>query len=277
MDRHDLYEACVQNPALCAAFLRSLHTRNPRRLLEDFCAGAALARQWLIDDPLATAVARDIDATMLERAGRLAAPGDVERTHGANEAPGANEASGARAARLTLVRADLTQPCPLDPSIARADVVFVGNFSIGEFHTRAALVRYLRDARVNLEPGGVFVCDTYGGSAAYRVGGVTRTHPGPTPSERYHCTWEQREIDPLTRRVRNVLHFRVEREGEIVGEFPEAFTYDWRLWTVTELTDAMTEVGFSRTSVHDRLDDPRAGPDLRKACEHHIVCVAGWV
>lgn len=263
MDRHDLYESCVQNPALCAAFLRALHARNPRRLLEDFCAGAALARRWLSDDAAATAIARDIDPAMLERAARFAALGGT----------GGDGVSG----RLTLLRADLAQPSLLDQSIARADVVFVGNFSIGEFHSRAALVRYLRDAHANLAPGGVFVCDTYGGSAAYRVGGVTRTHAGPTVSTRYHCTWEQREVDPLKRRVRNVLHFRVEEAGEIVGEFPEAFTYDWRLWTVPELREAMLDAGFVRTSVHDRLDDPRAEPDVGRAREHHIVCVAGWV
>jgi hypothetical protein len=261
MDRHDLYEACVQNPALCASFLRALHGKRPRRLLEDFCAGAALARRWISEDPFATAIARDVDAAMLERAARLSADGDGE----------------AALARLLLVRDDLRQPSRLDRSIPPADVVFVGNFSIGEFHTRGALVQYLRDAHANLAPGGVCVCDTYGGSAAYRTGGVTRTHAGRTPSTRLHCTWEQRDVDPFTRRVRNVLHFRVEHEGEIVGEFPEAFTYDWRLWTVAELREAMVDAGFARTSVHDRLDDPHARPDAAKGREHHIVCVAGWV
>ena len=57
-----------------------------------------------------------------------------------------------------------------------ADVLFVGNFSIGYWHTRRELVDYLIHARSRLNEGGVFVCDTYGGETAYTLGDVHRDH-----------------------------------------------------------------------------------------------------
>ncbi len=60
------------------------------------------------------------------------------------------------------------------------------------------------------------------------------------------------------------------------AELGDAFDYRWRLWSAAELGEAMLDAGFSRVSLHDRLDDPHARPDPDAACEHHIVCVAGW-
>jgi hypothetical protein len=39
------------------------------------------------------------------------------------------------------------------------------------------------------------------------------------------------------------------------GELRDAFVYDWRLWSIPELRDAMAEAGFASTEVHDRLGD----------------------
>ncbi len=63
------------------------------------------------------------------------------------------------------------------------DVLFVGNFSIGYIHERSALVAYMRRCRERLAlgrrgfGGGVFVCDTYGGAAAFQLGAVERATP----------------------------------------------------------------------------------------------------
>jgi hypothetical protein len=163
----------------------------------------------------------------------------------------------------------------LPPMHVASDVVFVGNFSIGELHTRVELVAYLRGVLERLAPDGVFVCDTYGGESAFRVGAVERTHVA-ADGALIRYTWEQREADPTTARVVNALHFRVVRGGEVVQELTDAFVYRWRLWSVPELRDALLEAGFEDAGVYSELEPASsdvAAPSMLGTS--FIVCVAG--
>jgi hypothetical protein len=81
-------------------------------------------------------------------------------------------------------------------------------------------------------------------------------------------------------RVVNSLHFRVERDGEIVAAHFDAFVYTWRMWSVPELRDAMLEAGFATTRITDGItvESELAGDSpANAAAEHHIVCVCGRV
>jgi len=71
--------------------------------------------------------------------------------------------------------------------------------------------------------------------------------------------WQQIEASPLTARVRNAMHFQVKARGAKARTLENAFEYDWRLWTVPELTDAITEAGFASVEVYDRLGDALDG------------------
>jgi SAM-dependent methyltransferase len=268
----DLYELCVQKPALLAPLLRAIHGRSPRTLAEDFCGSAALSRHWCRSDPKARAVGVDLDAATLAYARA--------------------RAKGLR--RLTLVRADVTKPLPRGGArgSARAgaaaarvkpDLIFVGNFSIGEIHDRAALVEYLRRCRRRLARHGVFVCDTYGGESAFRTGAVQRTHDVPNSHLRVRYTWQQRSADPITARVENALHFRVDDRGEITQELTDAFVYRWRLWSLAELRDAMRDAGFRTVEVYGQVPDAedsdgnvyvRPIDDPADLDASYIVCVA---
>ncbi len=68
-------------------------------------------------------------------------------------------------------------------------------------------------------------------------------------------TWEQRDADPLTGMVTDVIHFRIEHAGNIIEEYDDAFVYRWRLWSVPELRDAMLEAGFKQVQVYAKLAD----------------------
>lgn len=223
LDRFDLYERCVQSPLEVVPFLAGLHGAAPRTLREDFCGTAAIARAWAALSTEHSAEAVDCDARVLERAGA--------------------------ADRVEHMISDV-RTAPV--RVASVDVVFVGNYSIGEIHDRVELVAYLTAARRRLRSRGVFVCDTYGGESAFRVGALERRHAGPNGTILHHV-WEQRCADPLTARVENALHFRVELDGEITLSLAEAFVYRWRLWSIPELVDAAHEAGFVETSVHTQL------------------------
>lgn len=239
ISKHDLYELCVQSPRLVVPFLRAVCKRggssaegfDPRVLAEDFSGSAAVSREWVRAVPCSRAIATDLDQRVLDRA------------HGHDGVE----------LRLGDVRS----------ADSSADVIFVGNFSIGELRSRDELLAYLRTAHARLsreEPGGVFVCDTYAGESAFCIGAVDRWHDASGlfgPGSRVLYTWEQRHADPLTARVVNALHFKVEIAGEVVTELSDAFVYDWRLWSVPELRDAMHEAGFSETEVYAELADAR--------------------
>lgn len=230
LTKHDLYELCVQSPSHLVPFLRAVHGADPQILGEDFAGTAALSHLWTDRSDQHRAVAIDLDADA------LGFRGDHPRVtkHAAN----------------VRDKADA------------ADVIFVGNFSIGYWHTRAELVAYFSHARSRLEPGGVFICDTYGGESAYLLGDVHRDHWIPDDprytghaGKRIRYTWEQRAADPITGLVTDALHFRVEKAGMIEQELFDAFIYEWRLWSITELRDCMADAGFATTEVYAKTAD----------------------
>ncbi|MEL7088389.1 MAG: class I SAM-dependent methyltransferase, partial [Planctomycetota bacterium] len=121
----------------------------------------------------------------------------------------------------------------------RVDLVAALNFSTFIYHTPDALRAYLRHARRCLRPGGHFVLDVYGGPGAQRCGTQTR------PADGFVYHWEQRRFDPLTHRTDCRIHFTLP-DGR---RLKSAFRYDWRLWTLPELTGLMQKAGFGRVDV----------------------------
>ncbi|MCA9303568.1 MAG: class I SAM-dependent methyltransferase [Phycisphaerales bacterium] len=221
-DKHDLYELCVQSPKDLVPLVRAIHGGDPRVLGEDFSGTAAFSHLWAERDGC-SAIAVDLDEDALSFRG----------TH----------------ERVTKRHSDVSDVS--DP----IDVLFVGNFSIGYLHTREELVAYLRHVRSRLvASAGVFICDTYGGETAYTLGAVHRAHPMPG-GKLCRYTWEQHEADPTTGMVTNLIHFRIERAGVIEEELFDAFVYEWRLWSIPELRDAMHESGFASTQVYAKLAD----------------------
>lgn len=265
-DVFDCYELCVQSPRHVSAFLYALHGGAPLVLREDFSGAAAASLRWIRDglargDADTRALAVDLDGAALERARAKA---------------------GSAAHALRLVRADCLETTDREP----CDVAWVGNFSIGYLHTRADLMRYLRATRERLAlgnggfGGGVLALDTYGGAGAFKLGGLDRTHPG-RGHETIRYAWRHEEADALTGMVTNSISFRVEVAGEIVAEYPRAFVYRWRLWSIAELREAMLEAGFASTEVYS---DVRVAPGERpvpvragELSEDWIVVVAARV
>ena len=232
LDRYELYELCVQAPEELVRQLVAIHGGSPRVLGEDFCGAAAISARWTRCVDGGRAIAVDSDQDALARIPK----------HDAIE----------------IVAGDVVGDT--DASRHAADVIWAGNFSIGEWHTRSCLLKYLRHARARLGtggpggPGGVFACDLYGGESAFVTGSVDVEHRLPDGRVVVY-TWEQRSADPLTGRVCNAIHFEVRRDGTVEQTVRDAFTYDWRLWSVPELRDALAEAGFATTEIYPRTPD----------------------
>ncbi len=221
-DRYELYELCVQSPPELVRQLVAIHGGTPRVLGEDFCGTAAISVEWTrrVDGGRAIAVDQDPDAL--------------------SRVPGNDS--------IVVVAGDVVRGT--DAARHAADVIWAGNFSIGEWHTRETLLRYLSHVRARLNAGGVFVCDIYGGETSFLVGSTQREHRMPG-GQTVTYTWEQRDADPLTGRVVCAIHFET-APGIVLRD---AFVYDWRLWGLPELREAMIESGFTATEVYSRTPD----------------------
>jgi SAM-dependent methyltransferase len=265
-DRHILYEAAVQGVEydldLFQRIYRHHRGRGFSRLREDFCGTALLASSWVRRRSANEAWAVDHDPRVLAWA----------RVH---RLPRMRPA----AARLHLVRADVrTSATP------RVDLVCAMNFSWWVFKRRRDLIAYYRAVWRSLRGGGVFLCNAFGGTGAEkpliertRIAASRSCEGDPVPPFTY--VWEQTSFNPIDHHLTCSIHFRF-RDGT---EMRHAFRYDWRLWTLPEIEDALREAGFR--SVHFYLEgwDPRReAPDehyrLRRRFENHhgwLACVAG--
>lgn len=221
LNRFELYEQAAQSPDAQARFLREIIRDAPSTeptLGEDFCGTGAISRAWLELDPSHRAACIDHDAAPLDYLRARVSDPD----------------------RVVIHETDVRRA--QDP----VDVIAVLNFSICEFHDRRELVQYLAHARSRLREGGALALDLYGGVDAFTIG---ESELELRDDVRY--VWEQRDANPLTGHVVNAMHF----ERADGAALRDAFIYDWRLWSIAEMCDAMLEAGFSSIEIYDSLAD----------------------
>lgn len=220
-DRFDLYQRAVQAPEADVEFFeRTFQTargRTPLLLREDFAGTAYLSSAWARSRVDRRAVAIDLDPEPL----------DWGFEH--------NLSDPDVASRVDLIENDVRTV--LDTPV---DIVSAPNFSLCCLWTRRELIAYLCAARDSLVEDGLVVCELYGGTEAIVASTEERE------CDDFDYTWEQESFNPIDHRVRCHIHF----------DFPDgsrlesAFSYDFRLWTIPELTEALEEVGFSEVRVY---------------------------
>jgi SAM-dependent methyltransferase len=231
-DIHELYEQSVQAVDVEVEFLRdtyrALRGRDPLSLREDFCGTASLACEWVRSGSRRHAVGVDVDANVLDW-GRL------------NRVARLPETARARVKLLNDdVRSVSTQP---------VDIVGAFNFSYFCFKTRDDMRGYFARVRQALNPHGVFFLDAFGGPDAMDITKET------TKIDGFTYVWEQAEFEPVTGRILCHIHFKFPDGSRI----KRAFTYDWRLWTLPELSELLVEAGFSKIRVYWEGDDGDGG------------------
>lgn len=244
-DRHVLYEAAVQGVAFDLAFFsrifRRLRGRPLRLLREDFCGTAAISCAWVRRNPLNRAWGVDLHEPTLNWALRHRVP-----------------LLGHRRSRVELIRGDArnTRTPPVD-------LVAALNCSYWVFKRRDELIDYFRAARRALRSDGLLITDLFGGETMGTTMVEKRWVRGEhdyagrrVPSFRY--VWEQRSFNPVDHGIVCHIHFEKLPGGR---EMRRAFTYDWRLWTVPELRDALEEAGFRRSHLYVQgWDDAEGQP-----------------
>jgi predicted RNA methylase len=267
-DRHILYEAAVQGVEYDLDFFervwRTLRGGRFTRLREDFCGTAAIACGWVARRSANRAWAVDLDEEVL----------DWARAHRVPRLKGA-------ASRLALVHRDVRRVTA--PAV---DLAVAFNFSYWVFHRRPDLVAYFRAVRRSLTRRGLFVVNAFGGTEAMqkiierrRIAASTSVDGARVPSFTY--VWDQARFNPVDHRLLCHIHF--ELRGGV--KMRRAFTYDWRLWTLPEIEEAMLDAGFRAVEFwvegwdakRNRSDDVYHRRRRFENQESWLACVVGVV
>lgn len=233
VDRFLLYEAAVQDIRFDLRFFQRVYRRIRggafHSLREDFCGGAKLACEWVAHGRDRFAIGVDLSREALAWA----------RAH---HLPGLGDA----AERLALVRADVRRS-----GAPPVDVIAALNCSYWVFRRRTELLDYFRSARHGLRRRGLLFIDLFGGEHTMRKLTERRRVRGrrTDQGERippFTYVWEHRSFNPVDHHLLADIHFEL-GDGR---RMRRAFTYDWRVWTLPELDDALREAGFADVHVY---------------------------
>jgi SAM-dependent methyltransferase len=253
-DRHQLYELSVQ----CAeaeidfvdATFRRLRKRKARLLREDFCGTANVCCEWVRRGDKRRAIGVDLDPEVLGwgRANNLARLSRKQRE------------------RVTLLRENV-----LDVETEQPDIISAMNFSYWLLQDRALLKRYFTSVHKALADDGIFFLDAYGGYDSHKE--LTEEREIDDGGEGFTYTWEQAAFNPITHNLVCHIHFAFP-DGSVMNN---AFSYDWRLWTLPEVRELLEECCFRRVTVYWQGWDKKGEPDGDFQPATSAEADAGWI
>lgn len=243
--KFELYEASVQDPEgdveRFLAFHKELVGGKPTVLREDFCGTFKISCAWVKHDKKHVAIGLDLDPEPLESGRRRHLPKLDEKQQ----------------ARLDIRQADVRST-----TTPPADIAIAGNFSSFIFKTADAMVEYLKAVHASLADDGILLLEIAGGPGMIETSEEAR---GVYKKDRKWFTyvWDQQHFDPITHDALYAIHFDLKGGHRI----EEAFTYDWRLWSIPELRDLLTRAGFAQTVVYweDENEDGEGSGEYRLA------------
>lgn len=231
---HELYQLSVQNVEAEIDFVdetfEQIRGRKAITLREDFCGTGNTSAEWVRRRSTNTAIGLDLDQPTLDygiEAHVLKLSTDVQ-------------------SRISLLNRDVLAPGDAGGS----DCVLAMNFSYWLFKTREELRNYFIAVRESLGPDGVFFLDHYGGSEAMlEAKEAKKIDEGPGRVFTY--VWEQKHFNPITGDMECRIHFKFPDKTKI----KDAFVYHWRLWSMPEIRELLSEAGFANVVVYWEGDD----------------------
>lgn len=249
-----LYEWAVQSPEPEVNFIddtyASLKNRRARILREDFCGTALVACEWVKRRKTNRAFGVDINPEPL-----LWAEQHNRATLGS-----------AGAKRLALLQGDV-----LTTEHRQPDIICAFNFSYWLIKERERLKQYFRRCWERLPEHGVLFLDAYGGYDAFRC--IVEERDVDTVRGTFTYLWEQERYDPISGDLVCHIHFQFPDGSRL----ERAFSYHWRLWTLPEICELLTEAGFQRVLVYWQGWDEDGNPDGEFQPVQAGEAEAGWI
>lgn len=224
-DKYVLYQNSVQNSEADIEFFegvfKSHFDRTPKTLREDFCGTFQTSCVWAARRPDNYAYGVDLDPEPL----------GWGREHNLTKIPESSRE------RVILVQGDVR-----DEFSTKVDIVAAQNFSYCIFMTRDELRSYFKSCLAGLGAEGMLVLDLYGGYESLQASEEETDYE----DEGYSYVWDTDRYDAITHRIQTAIHFRFPDGSELRN----AFTYDWRLWSIPELRELLEEAGFRKVEVY---------------------------
>ncbi len=237
-DKYFYYKASVQSPDEDMEFMDQVYREArgakavPQTLREDFCGTFTNCCSWVKRGTKRLAHGVDLDPEPIAygRANYLSQLKPAERK------------------RISLHQADV-----LSSGLPKVDMICALNFSYFIFKQRKILVDYFKNCLSTLKKDGILVIDCFGGADCHE--------PSEEETEfedlKTSYFWDQDAYDPLTNHATFHIHFR--RKGE--RKRKNAFTYDWRMWSIPELKDALLDAGFANVNIYWEGSTPEGEGD----------------
>jgi len=254
--KYKLYEKSVQNHMADIEFIeeefKKLRGTSPKTLREDFGGTGAMACDWVKRGADRKAWAIDLDPEPVKY-------GKEKHFSKLNSEEGT---------RMEYIMGNV-----LDDYDFKSDVTVAFNFSYFIFKKRADLLKYFKKVKKNLGENGVFFVDIFGGTECYQE------MVEETEFDKHSYYWDCDKYNPLTNEVLYYIHFK--NKGT---KYKKVFTYDWRHWTVREISELMEEAGFKTVQTYwEGEDDDGEGDgeffvsNDEENCESWVTYVVGMV
>lgn len=246
VDKYRLYLESVQSPEEAAAEIdrvwrESGARRAPEVLIEDFSGAAALSAAWLARGEGRRAIAVDNDP--------------VPQAWGQEHLP---------ASSLERLQYEVVSVLDHKPA-EKADIIAAMNFSWLLFTTRTELREYFDSCWKRLASDGILILDLMAGSEASTVGTESRVIKKKHSTlgiGSYKYFWTCRRYNALTALGQWTISWKFQDGSKLKN----AFSYDWRLWTIPEVVECLEEEGFDVTVWVDH-DEDEDSTDLRPTKE----------
>ncbi|MFI4854251.1 MAG: class I SAM-dependent methyltransferase [Phycisphaerales bacterium JB065] len=247
-DRHVCYEASVQCVEAEIDFVtetfEQIRKRPLRLIREDFCGTANTSCEFVSRHAENRAIGVDLDEATLQwgRDHKLSALDEDAQS-----------------------RVDLRRENVLSVETEPVDAILAMNFSYFIFQQRDLLRSYFERCRAALKDDGVLFLDCFGGHESYAETEDEReieAEDGPTKigidaysKDGFTYVWDQHKYNPITGEMVCKIHFHFPDKSKIKN----AFTYVWRMWTLPELREILSEAGFSQVDVYWEGTDEESG------------------
>ncbi|MDZ4676545.1 MAG: class I SAM-dependent methyltransferase [Oligoflexia bacterium] len=227
-DKYALYEVSVQSPDtqvdIYLDIYNDINKKKPRHFREDFCSTFILSLEWVKRHKSHTAVGIDLDSEPLRYGKKMHL----------------SKLSTDQKKRMRLLRQNV-----ISVTKPKADIIGVGNFSFYIFQKRDVLIEYFKCCLKSLQKKGIIVLEMAGGPGTIEQRKETKTVK-MSRGKKFKYIWDQKSFDPIPRQAHYAIHFKF-ADGSTLKN---AFTYDWRVWTIPEVREALYEAGFSKTYVY---------------------------
>ncbi|EQC43160.1 hypothetical protein [Bacteriovorax sp. DB6_IX] len=228
LDRHALYLASVQDPVSDVQRVSDIYSeifgKRALSFREDFSGTFALSCCWVQSDKQRSAIAIDIDEETVDYG--------LKNYH-ANMS--CDEQSRTQVIKGNAIA--ITDP---------VDIVATFNFSYCLLHERRTLLEYFQKVRESLNEKGMLIMDIFGGSESEIPEIQERDIDNCEYIAPFVFEFERKDFNPITRLANYGIHFKYE-DGEAITD---AFTYHFRMWSITEIRDLLEEAGFAKSYVY---------------------------